>query len=189
MTMTNSTSERLKQIRENRRNFYGGMGELTSDFDFLLSLLDSEAASDEPNLTEHDKTRFLERGFTVVENAGRNLRLIKRDDARQAITIKWDDLPALRELITLALDDGPMVIGLDMSGQAAKNAATSMRDLCVEKVKTEIPTSWLDSVLTGPQAVIGKPPYNCVDIERLLRAISTQVTTALQSVTLEQEQK
>lgn len=42
--MTNSTSERLKQIRENRRNFYGGMGELTSDIDFLLSLLDSEAA-------------------------------------------------------------------------------------------------------------------------------------------------
>lgn len=95
-------------------------------------LLDSKAAS--RNLTEHDKTRFPERGFTVVENAGRSLRLIKRDDTRQAISIRWNDLPALRELITLALDDGPMVIGLDTSGETAKKAATSMRDLCVTRL-------------------------------------------------------
>lgn len=34
-----------------------------------------------------------------------------------------------------------------------------------------IPTNWLDPLLTGPDAVIGNPPYNCRDIERLLRAI------------------
>ena len=51
-----------------------------------------------------DKTRFIERGFTVVENAGHSLRLIDRDDARHAINIKWEDLSALRELITLALE-------------------------------------------------------------------------------------
>ena len=88
------------------------------------------------NLTKHDKTRFLERGFTVVENVGHSLRLIKRDDARQAISIKWDDLSALRELITLALDDGPMVIGLDTSGQAVKHAVTQMRNKCVTYLQT-----------------------------------------------------
>jgi hypothetical protein len=34
-----------------------------------------------------------------------------------------------------------------------------------------IPTSWLDPLLTGPCAVIGMPPYDCRDIERLLNAI------------------
>ena len=35
----------------------------------------------------------------------------------------------------------------------------------------DIPTNWLDPLLTGPDAVIGKPPYNCKDIERLLNAL------------------
>jgi hypothetical protein len=34
-----------------------------------------------------------------------------------------------------------------------------------------IPTTWLDPLLTGPAAVIGNPPYDCRDIERLFRAI------------------
>ena len=38
-------------------------------------------------------------------------------------------------------------------------------------VGSGIPTSWLDPLLTGPEAVIGDPPYDCRDIERLLNAI------------------
>lgn len=34
-----------------------------------------------------------------------------------------------------------------------------------------IPTSWLDPLLTGPHAVLGQPPYNCHDVERLLNAL------------------
>lgn len=34
-----------------------------------------------------------------------------------------------------------------------------------------IPSSWLDPLLSGPTAVIGNPPYNGKDIERLLNAI------------------
>jgi hypothetical protein len=34
-----------------------------------------------------------------------------------------------------------------------------------------IPMTWLDPLLTGPDAVIGKPPYGCPDIERLLNAL------------------
>jgi hypothetical protein len=35
-------------------------------------------------------------------------------------------------------------------------------------------------MLTGPNAVIGKPPYGCPDIERLLNAIRQRITAHLQ---------
>jgi hypothetical protein len=66
-------------------------------------------------LSKGDPTRFTERGFVVLENKGQSLRLIDRDNAEHAISIRWDDLSALREIITLALEDGPMVIGNDRS--------------------------------------------------------------------------
>ena len=44
-----------------------------------------------------------------------------------------------------------------------------------------IPSNWTDPLLTGPKAVIGKPPYTCQDIERLLNAIRPRVD-ALESV-------
>ena len=42
----------------------------------------------------------------------------------------------------------------------------------------QLPTTWLDSLLTGPTAVLGKPPYDCPDIERLLRAVKARVQRA-----------
>lgn len=41
-----------------------------------------------------------------------------------------------------------------------------------------IPTSWLDSLLTGSSAVVGKPPYSGSDIEILLRAVKKRVADA-----------
>lgn len=38
-----------------------------------------------------------------------------------------------------------------------------------------VPTTWLDPLLTGEKAVIGKPPYNCKDIERLLQHIADRI--------------
>ena len=35
-----------------------------------------------------------------------------------------------------------------------------------------IPNTWLDPLLSGPNAVLGKPPYDCGDIERLLNALT-----------------
>lgn len=52
-----------------------------------------------------DTTNFLERRFVFLENKGRSIRLIDRDNTRQAISIHWSDLAPLRELITLALGD------------------------------------------------------------------------------------
>lgn len=40
-----------------------------------------------------------------------------------------------------------------------------------------IPDSWLDPLLSGPEAVIGKPPYSCRHIERLLQAVKKRVET------------
>lgn len=46
-----------------------------------------------------DPTRFTTRSFAVLWNEGHSIRLINRDDARQAISIPWDDLDALRAIL------------------------------------------------------------------------------------------
>ena len=38
-----------------------------------------------------------------------------------------------------------------------------------------IPTNWIDPLLTGPEAVIGKPPYGCPEIEALLTGVSNRM--------------
>jgi hypothetical protein len=50
----------------------------------------------------------------------------------------------------------------------------------VKRAVEAVPTSWLDPMLTGPNAVIGNPPYGCPDIERLLNAIRQRITAHLQ---------
>lgn len=42
-------------------------------------------------------------------------------------------------------------------------------------VLSRIPTTWLHPLLTGPDAVVGKPPFWCPDIEMLLGAIRQSV--------------
>lgn len=44
-----------------------------------------------------------------------------------------------------------------------------------ERAASKVPTNWIDGLLTGPEAVIGKPPYSCTDIEDLLRAIAAAI--------------
>jgi hypothetical protein len=39
----------------------------------------------------------------------------------------------------------------------------------------KVPGNWLDPLLTGPDAVIGKPPYDCKDIECLLNAVADRI--------------
>jgi len=42
----------------------------------------------------------------------------------------------------------------------------------------KIPTSWLDSILTGPDAVVGRPPYDCRHVEAILRAVKQRLEDA-----------
>jgi hypothetical protein len=46
------------------------------------------------------------------------------------------------------------------------------------KYKDLVPTNWTDPLLTGKESVIGKPPFNCIDIENLLRAVRQRIATA-----------
>jgi hypothetical protein len=53
-------------------------------------------------------------------------------------------------------------------------AFAAIREECAK----ELPTNWLDPLLTGPKAVVGQPPYGCPDIERLCKAIAERIRTA-----------
>ena len=41
-----------------------------------------------------------------------------------------------------------------------------------------VPSNWCDPLLTGKNAVIGQPPYDCQDIERLLNAVRERLMQA-----------
>ncbi len=46
----------------------------------------------------------------------------------------------------------------------------------IEQCANEVPTSWLDPLLTGPDAVLrGAGPWGCPDIEALLRAVQARM--------------
>lgn len=49
--------------------------------------------------------------------------------------------------------------------------ASAEREQCANCV----PTNWLDDLLSGPDAVIGKPPYYSDHIEQLLRAVKERI--------------
>jgi len=44
-----------------------------------------------------------------------------------------------------------------------------------EKASDLIPMNWLDPLLTGKENVMGEPPFNCNDVEALLRAIKKKI--------------
>jgi hypothetical protein len=50
----------------------------------------------------------------------------------------------------------------------ATNAALIER---LAKCADAVPTSWLDDILTGPNAVIGEQPWGCPEVERILSAV------------------
>jgi len=47
------------------------------------------------------------------------------------------------------------------------------------KIIKAIPTTWLDPILTGPDKVVGDPPYTCQDVENILRALRDRITDLL----------
>lgn len=57
-----------------------------------------------------------------------------------------------------------------------KNAARAEGEaIGLERAAAAIPTNWCDPLLTGPTTVLGKPPYDCGDIENLLRAVKKRI--------------
>ena len=45
----------------------------------------------------------------------------------------------------------------------------------IEKAAKQVPSNWIDSDLTGKEAVVGSPPYGCDDIERILNRVRGKI--------------
>jgi hypothetical protein len=59
-----------------------------------------------------------------------------------------------------------------------KRAASSRSlDRLVSSLIAQVPNTWLDHRLTGPERVINGPPYTCQDIENLCQRIRNDMET------------
>lgn len=57
-------------------------------------------------------------------------------------------------------------------GYVSDERADEMVKEAIAEAADKIPTTWLDPLLSGPNAVLqGSGPWGCPDIERLLKAI------------------
>lgn len=110
--LTDEQAERLKQIRKNRR-FYGGMGELTSDFDFLLEIVSPLLDSDSQAACKLEfEAKLL--GFPNEE----------------------DRIKLCETCLRQAIADNFVIFSSGIPRQMQQpDAATRMRDLCVAKVR------------------------------------------------------
>jgi hypothetical protein len=64
--------------------------------------------------------------------------------------------------------------GAHMTAAALTAFAARIREEAMEEAAKQVPTSWLDPLLTGPGGM-GRPPYRGHDIERLLRRIAAAI--------------
>ena len=65
----------------------------------------------------------------------------------------------------------------------------TMENELKEEILKQIPTNWLDSMLTGSGAVVGKPPYGCPEVEIILNTIRKRIETVLSSRANGREEK
>jgi hypothetical protein len=72
---------------------------------------------------------------------------------------------ALRDCIQATVE------GMEVEMEAQKVSFSEERSRLIACV----PTTWLDPLLTGPDAVMGEPPWNCPEVEVLLRAIKKRM--------------
>jgi hypothetical protein len=145
----------------------------------LIDAIDKAAAE--------DPTRFSTRSFAVLWNEGHSVRLISRKDPRQALSIPWHEIAALRAILDCdtskgySTDDdcatpGPAESGTGLYNEdgsytpVAQNIWDHSRAKAIAECVKKIPTNFLDPLLTGSDAVI-RAPYNNADIERLLNGI------------------
>lgn len=83
-----------------------------------------------------------------------------------------------KQLIDSAGNCPDVPVCLSCHNSAVVEAAQKMKDAMI----AGIPDSWLDSLLTGPDEVMGEHPWGCPTVERLVQAIKER----LEKVTYEQ---
>lgn len=60
--------------------------------------------------------------------------------------------------------------------EVAKEAWLASRKEALEEAAKSVPSNnWCDPMLTGPNSALGKYPWGCPDIERLLGMVSAQI--------------
>lgn len=94
-------------------------------------------------------------------------------------------LEQVRDWLLARANDGQMQRSVYVSDYQLREMAAAITAHLAQPAQSVdvdaiVPTSWLDSMLTGPHAVIGKPPYDCDDIERVLNEVRFKLTAALQ---------
>ena len=56
-----------------------------------------------------------------------------------------------------------------------KKATRQAKNIALTKAAACIPNTWLDPLLSGEKKVVGKYPFGCPDIERLLNRIRANI--------------
>lgn len=105
------------------------------------------------------------------------IKAFDKEIERQA---KFGTYPSAKDF-KIALEWAPLPPSDTLSSATVDTRAVSPdNNESIEQVMLDaIPTSWLDSLLTGPDAVVGKPPYGCPDVVRLLKAITERQREAV----------
>lgn len=76
-----------------------------------------------------DPTKFIERLFACVWNEGHSVRLINRDNPRWAISIRWDEISALRHLLSSPRPVAEQPNPITQGGASASALAQDVPDL------------------------------------------------------------
>jgi hypothetical protein len=79
--------------------------------------------------------------------------------------------------VAFAPAENPFRERIRSEAESTLAALASGERVVVSRAELEacVPSSWLDPLLTGPNKVIGSHPFDCPDIERLLKAIRARI--------------
>lgn len=140
--MTPEQKQRIEQILENRRIWYGGYGQLTSDFDFLLSLVSQESGVNE---CEEMLSSIQSRDYAFTDRCGRQcviLSIEERDAlcrSVQAIRGQVECEPCGRTHVTPRDTEHQQELRCKGVWYFANSAQSTNR---VRKIAEEVVTNW-----------------------------------------------
>jgi hypothetical protein len=129
---------------------------------FRTSYVEANDALGEAEAEVARLTRLLEKAWLIRNRAQVALDSLLPEDMRAYVA---------------AIETNADPAGMVRENVVARDALRAMQAEVarLRAFAEKVPTSWLDPLLTGPTAIIGKPPYNCRDIEKLLRAIAARL--------------
>lgn len=130
--MTPEQKQRLKEVEENRRIWHGNMGQVTTDIDFLLSLVKSQEAGEALAEQIVNSSLCAEPSGNCEESAAVHIR----DLIRSVAAIPAPQYDALCERHRHEFTTFHVGGCLECWKRSEQDSvATSMRSACVEKVK------------------------------------------------------